>query len=305
MRAPPRRESTIHHPRSTIRLFLVGGMLLALLAVVAVAAPWLAPRDPLQTSLPDALLPPSARDLLGTDQLGRDVLSRLLYGARISLLIGFLAVGISVIVGSLVGVVAGFYGGWVDAALMRLVDTLLSIPTIFLLLAVIAMDPAERLLGLGGLPLLGGAVRGLFTVIDPHITILMAVIGLMSWMGVARLVRAEILSLKEREFVLAARVLGASPWRLMAVHLLPNAMGPVLVNATLGVGGAILTESVLSYLGLGVQPPTPSWGNILNEGRIALGVAWWLTLSPGLCIFLTVLAFNLVGEGLRERLARR
>lgn len=287
------------------RLALSGAILLALLALAALTAPWLAPHDPFQVYLPDALLPPSSLYPLGTDQLGRDVLSRLLYGARISLTIGFIAVGIAVLVGSFVGALAGFYGGWLDAALMRLVDTLLSIPTIFLLLAVIAMDPGERLLALKELPVIGGVLGALFRAVDPQIIILMAVIGLMSWMGVARLVRAEILSLKEREFVLAAKVLGASPWRLITVHLLPNALGPVLVSATLGVGGAILTESVLSYLGLGVQPPTPSWGNILNEGRVALGVAWWLTVSPGICILVTVLAFNLLGEGLRERLYRR
>ncbi len=287
------------------RLALAGGLILAVLAVVAVCAPWLAPHDPLQVSLPNALLPPSATYPLGTDTLGRDVLSRLIYGTRISLVIGLVAVGIAVLVGSAVGALAGFYGGWLDALLMRLVDTLLSIPTIFLLLAVIAMDPSERLLQLVRLPLVGGLVSVLLKVVDPQILVLMAVIGLMSWMGVARLVRAEILSLKEREFVLAARVLGASSWRLITTHLLPNAMAPVLVSATLGVGGAILTESVLSYLGLGVQPPTPSWGNILNEGRIALGVAWWLTLAPGLCILVTVLAFNLLGEGIRERLLRR
>jgi len=272
------------------------------LVIVAIAAPWLVPHDPLRITLSDALLPPSATYPLGTDQLGRDVLSRLLYGTRISLVIGIIAVGIAVIVGTSVGAIAGFYGGWIDAVLMRLVDTLLSIPTIFLLLAVIAMDPSERLLQLAPhLPLLGH----LLTLVDPQIVILMMVIGLMSWMGVARLVRAEILSLKEREFVLAARVLGASSMRLITTHLVPNAMGPVLVSATLGVGGAILTESVLSYLGLGVQPPTPSWGNMLNEGRIALGVAWWLTIPPGLCIFVTVLAFNLLGEGIRDRISRR
>ncbi|MDP3702961.1 MAG: ABC transporter permease [Candidatus Omnitrophota bacterium] len=287
------------------RLALVGGIILLLLAMVALAAPWLAPHDPLHVNLPNALLPPSAGYPLGTDQLGRDVLSRLIYGTRISLLIGLIAVGIAVLMGTVVGALAGFYGGWVDAVLMRLVDTLLAIPTIFLLLSVIAMDPAERLLQLNTVPVLGGVIAGLFRLVDPHIVVLMAVIGAMSWMGVARLIRAEILSLKEREFVLAARVLGASPLRVMTKHLIPNAMGPVLVSATLGVGGAILTESVLSYLGLGVQPPTPSWGNILNEGRVALGVAWWLTLSPGLCILVTVLAFNLLGEGIREWVNRR
>ena len=287
------------------RLALAGGIILLILAVIAVGAPWLAPHDPLHVNLPDALLAPSTAYPLGTDQLGRDVLSRLIYGTRISLLIGFIAVGIAVFLGTVVGALAGFYGGWVDAVLMRLVDTLLAIPTIFLLLSVIAMDPAERLLQLGTVPVIGGLIAGLFKAVDPHIVMLMAVIGAMSWMGVARLVRAEILSLKEREFVLAARVLGASSLRVMTKHLIPNAMGPVLVSATLGVGGAILTESVLSYLGLGVQPPTPSWGNILNEGRVALGVAWWLTLSPGLCILITVLAFNLLGEGIRDAAARR
>jgi len=262
------------------KLALSGGIVLLVLAVVAIAAPWVAPYDPLAVNLTDALLGPSAAHPLGTDQLGRDVLSRLIYGTRISLVIGFIAVGIAVLVGTAVGAIAGYYGGWLDALLMRLVDTLLSIPTVFLLLAIIG-------------------------IIGPSIQLIMVVIGLTSWMGVARLVRAELLSLKEREFVLAARVLGASSWRLITKHLLPNAMAPVLVSATLGVGGAILTESVLSYLGLGVQPPTPSWGNILNEGRVALGVAWWLTLAPGVCILVTVLAFNLLGEGIRERLMRR
>ncbi len=262
------------------RLALAGGLVLVVLSILAIAAPVLAPDDPLRVSLPDALLPPSAAHPLGTDQLGRDVASRLIYGARISLLIGCLAVGVAVTIGTGVGLVAGFYGGWVDAALMRFVDTMLSFPSIFLLLAIIA-------------------------ILQPSIYVIMVVIGSTSWMGVARLVRAEILSVKEREFVLAARALGASPLRLMFVHLLPNALGPVLVAATLGVGNAILTESALSFLGLGVQPPTPSWGNILNEGRIALGVAWWLTVSPGLCILITVLAFNLLGEGIRELVGRR
>lgn len=261
------------------RLAMAGLVVLSLLAVVAVTAPWIAPHDPLLVKVPDALLPPSAAHWLGTDQLGRDVLSRLIYGTRISLIIGFIAVGIASVIGIGVGALAGYYGGWTDAVLMRLVDTMLSIPTIFLLLAIIA-------------------------IVGPSIHVIMVVIGLTSWMGVARLIRAEILSLKEREFVLAARVIGASSWRILGRHLIPNAVGPVLVSATLGVGSAILTESVLSYLGLGVQPPTPSWGNILNEGRIAIGVAWWLTVSPGLAILITVLAFNLLGEGLRERISR-
>jgi len=281
-----------------------GLLVITALAVVAVAAPWLSPHDPLAVNLPEALLPPSPRHWLGTDQLGRDVLSRLIWGSRISLSIGFIAVGVAVSVGTVVGALAGYFGGWFDSVLMRLVDTLLSIPTIFLLLAIIAVDPAERLLVFTTYPVIGPFTTLLFQWIDPRLVVLMAAIGLMSWMGVARLIRAEVLSLKTREFVLAAYCLGASQWRIITKHILPNAIGPVLVSATLGVGGAILTESVLSYLGLGVQPPTPSWGNILNEGRVALGVAWWLTLSPGLCILVTVLAFNLAGEGIRERLLR-
>ena len=257
-----------------------GGLILLLLGVIAIAAPWIAPYNPLAINLPEALLPPSQIHWLGTDQLGRDVLSRLIYGTRISLLIGFIAMGVAVIIGITIGSLAGFYGGRIDTILMRFVDTMLAFPNIFLLLAVIA-------------------------ILEPSIYNIMIVIGLTSWMGVARLVRAEILSLKEREFVLAARALGASRWRQITKHLLPNAMAPVLVAATLGVGGAILTESALSFLGLGVQPPTPSWGNILNEGRVALGIAWWLTLAPGLAILVTVLSFYLLGEGIRDAIARR
>jgi len=262
------------------RFALAGTIVLLLLGIIAVGAPWIAPYDPLEIRLLDALLPPSFAHWMGTDQLGRDVLSRLMYGARISLLIGFIAVGIAVVIGTTIGALAGYYGGRVDGALMRFVDTMLCFPDIFLLLAVIA-------------------------ILGPSIYNIMVIVGLTSWMGVARLVRAELLSLREREFVLAARVLGASTWRLITRHLLPNAMAPVMVAATLGVGGAILTESALSFLGLGVQPPTPSWGNILNEGRIALGVAWWLTVWPGLAILVTVLSFYLVGEGIRDAIARR
>ena len=254
-------------------------ILIGLLVIIAVCAPWISPHDPLHVSLPEALLSPSAHHWLGTDQLGRDVASRLMLGARISLSVGVIAVSIAIIIGSAIGACAGLYGGWVDAVLMRCVDTMLAIPTIFLLLAIIAL-------------------------VGPSIELIMVIIGLTSWMGVARLVRADVLTLKEREFVLAAKALGASSWRLITVHLLPNAIGPVLVSATLGVGGAILTESALSFLGLGVQPPTPSWGNMLNEGRMALGVAWWLTICPGMCILLTVLACNIIGEAIRERVMR-
>jgi peptide/nickel transport system permease protein len=208
------------------------------------------------------------------------VLSRIIYGARISLLVGFVAVGIATLIGMLVGALAGFYGGLVDAVLMRLVDLMLCFPTLFLILAVIA-------------------------VLGPSIWNIMVVIGVTGWMGVARLVRAEFLSLKEREFIMAAQALGASDVRLIWRHLLPNALTPVMVSATLGVAGAILTESALSFLGLGVQAPTPSWGNILTMGKDNIEIAWWLSVFPGLAILVTVMSYNLLGEGIREAIDPR
>jgi peptide/nickel transport system permease protein len=194
--------------------------------------------------------------------------------------VGFVAVGLATLIGLIIGAVAGFYGGWVDQILMRLVDLMLCFPTFFLILAVIAL-------------------------LEPSIWNIMVVIGLTNWMGVARLVRAEFLSLKEREFVVAARALGASDARLIVRHLLPNALAPVMVSATLGVAGAILTESALSFLGLGVQPPTPSWGNILTAGKDNIEIAWWLSLFPGLAILVTVMSYNLLGEGIREAIDPR
>jgi peptide/nickel transport system permease protein len=203
------------------------------------------------------------------------VLSRVIYGARISLSVGLVAVSLYVAIGVGIGAVAGYYGGWVDLVLMRFVDIMLCIPTLFLILMVIAF-------------------------VGPSIFNVMIVIGLTSWMGVARLVRGEILSLKERDFVTAARVIGMKDARIIFTQLLPNALGPVLVVATLGVGSTILTESALSFLGLGVQPPTASWGNMLTEGKEHLTDAWWLVTFPGLAIFVTVLGYNLLGQGLRD-----
>jgi peptide/nickel transport system permease protein len=261
------------------RMALAGGMIVALMFLLALLATVL-PGDPAAINVKQALLPPSSAHLFGTDDLGRDVFLRMLYGARISLLVGFVAVGISTLLGILVGALAGFYGGWVDALVMRFVDIMLCFPTFFLILAVIAF-------------------------LDPSIWNIMIVIGVTSWMGVARLVRAEFLSLREREFVLAARALGASDLRLMTRHMLPNALSPVLVSATLGIAGAILTESALSFLGIGVQPPTPSWGNMLIAGKQTLGYAWWLSVFPGLAILITVLGYNLLGEGVRDALDPR
>ncbi|RUM89663.1 MAG: peptide ABC transporter permease, partial [Thermodesulfatator sp.] len=207
-------------------------------------------------------------------------LSRLIYGSRISLLVGFVAVGIATAVGTVLGALAGFYGRWVDTLVMRFVDIMLCFPSIFLIMAVIAF-------------------------LEPSIWNIMAVIGLTGWMGVARLVRAEFLSLRKRDFVLAARISGASNMRIVFNEILPNAIAPIIVSATLGVGGAILTESALSFLGIGVQPPTPSWGNMLTEGKDNLEIAWWLSVYPGLAILITVLGYNLLGEGLRDALDPR
>jgi len=262
------------------RLAVSGLILILLLFGVALLAPWIAPYDPARIDVENILASPNLQHWMGTDESGRDVLSRMIYGARVSILVGFVAVGIATAIGVLVGAAAGYYGGRVDALLMRLVDIMLCFPTFFLILAVIA-------------------------VLEPSLTNIMVVIGVTSWMGVARLVRAEFLSLKEQEFVQAARAFGASDLRIIFRHLLPNAMAPVLIAATFGVAGAILTESALSFFGLGVQPPTPSWGNILSSGYKYIDFAHWLSIYPGLAILITALAYNLLGEGLRDALDPR
>ncbi len=257
------------------RLAAAGGVVILLFFVVSAAPHLFTSQNPDRIDVLRILQAPSAAHPLGTDELGRDVLARMIYGARVSLKVGFVAVGIYTIIGLLVGLFAGYYGGWVDAALMRIVDIMLCFPTFFLILAVI-------------------------TFLSPSIYTIMAVIGLTGWMGVSRLVRAEVLSLKERDFVAAARAQGAGDARIVLRHILPNALAPVLVAATLGVAGAILVESSLSFLGIGVQPPTPSWGNILTAGKDNIEFAWWLSVYPGLAIFFTVLGYNLLGEGIRD-----
>lgn len=261
------------------RMALAGAGIVCVMFALAMLAPVLG-RDPGAIDIAARLQAPGADYLLGTDDLGRDVLTRILYGARISLLVGFVAVGIATLIGILLGALAGYYGGWIDSVIMRFVDVMLCFPSFFLILAVIAF-------------------------LEPSIWNIMIIIGLTGWMGVARLVRAEFLSLRERDFVQAARALGASDGRVIFRHILPNALSPVLVSATLGVAGAILTESALSFLGIGVQPPTPSWGNMLIAGKQTLGTAWWLSAFPGLAILLTVLGYNLLGEGIRDALDPR
>jgi peptide/nickel transport system permease protein len=262
------------------RLAMAGAVVVAGLFVVAALAPAIATHDPHAIDVEAILLPPGPDHLFGTDELGRDVFSRMIYGSRVSLEVGFVAAGLATLVGVLLGAAAGYYGGWVESAIMRFTDMMLCFPTFFLILAVIAL-------------------------LEPDILNIMAVIGLTSWMGVARLVRAEFLSLKRREYVLAARSLGASDARIIFRHILPNSLAPVLVALTLGVAGAILTESGLSFLGLGVQPPMASWGNILNQGKANIEIAWWLSLFPGLAILVTVLGYNLLGEGIRDALDPR
>ncbi len=236
----------------------------------------LVPYAPYETAPRQRLLPPSSAHWLGTTEVGGDVLARMIHGARVSLMVGLIAVGLSVMIGIALGALAGYVGGWVDTAVTRLIEVMLSFPELYLLLAILA------------------AVK------KPSIVYIMLVLGFTRWTGIARLLRGEVIKLREREFVLAARLLGASGMRVFVRHIFPNAMAPVLVAATFGVANAILLESSLSFLGLGVQPPTPSWGEMLDQGRRYVSFAWWLVVFPGLMIFLTVTAYNLLGEGLRD-----
>lgn len=254
---------------------LFGILIILALAVLAAASGYLSPYDPAGQNLVHRLEPPSSQHLLGTDDLGRDILSRMLSGIRVSLTVGFSAVGIMALIGTMLGIISGYFGGKTDVIIMRFVDIMLCFPTFFLIILVIAF-------------------------LEPNIYNVMIVIGLTSWPGLTRLVRAEVLSLREREFIQAADLLGLTHARIFFVHILPNVISPILVAATLGVGDAILTESGLSFLGLGIQPPASSWGQMLSAGKDYIYFAWWLSLFPGLAILMTVMAFNLLGEGLRD-----
>ncbi|MEX2465843.1 MAG: ABC transporter permease [Gemmatimonadota bacterium] len=264
------------------RTAVAGSIVIAGLYATALVTPLITPYDPVVQGslLTERLVGLSGAHPLGTDQFARDVLSRLLYGARISLSIGFLAVAISVTIGTTLGAVAGFLGGLVDTVIMRFVDMVISFPRLILLITIIAL-------------------------FEPSIFLITAVLGLTLWPSTARIVRGEVLSLKEREFVQAAVALGYSRPRIIFRHLIPNALAPVIVAATLGIGNTIVLEAGLSFLGLGVQPPTPSWGTMVDGGRGHLLDAWWLSTFPGLAIVFTVLSFNLVGDGLRDALDPR
>lgn len=267
------------------RAAMVGTFLLIVLIFMALAAPILTPHDPHYANIRAREQPPGAEHRLGTDGIGRDVMSRILWGGRMSLMVGVVSMAIALTLGILFGALAGYYGGWIDNIIMRFVDIILSFPTLVLLIVVASMLPAEI----------------------PSIYGTMTVIGGLSWPGVARLVRAEFLSIREREYVEAARAAGINTSRTIFRHMLPGAMAPIVVAATLGVAGAILSEASLSFLGLGVQPPIPSWGNMLSEGlswRVLSG-KWWLWIPPGVMIFISVMSINLVGDGLRDALDPR
>ncbi len=276
------------------KLAIAGLVVLVLMVSGAIFAGQLAPFDPNaidNVHWQGTPLPPCFQDAsqcgghpLGTDEVGRDLLSRLLFGARISLMVGLFAVLMEVVIGTTLGAISGYYGGWIDWAIMRVTDVFLSIPLLPLLLvltAIVAASSSKAALNFG---------------------VIVLIIGALSWMSVARLVRASFLSLREREFAEAARAVGNNDGRIIFRHLLPNAVAPIVVQATLDVAGVIVLESTLSFLGLGIQPPTASWGNMLSNAQANLQTAWWAAVFPGLCILATVLSINYIGDGLRDAL---
>ena len=259
------------------RLAVAGGALLALFLLIAAVAPWIAPHDPLAQDLYGRLSPPSAKNWFGTDDFGRDILSRVLHGSRVSLRVGVAAVAIALVVGTVIGLMAGYWGGLLDNVLMRLMDLMLAFPSILLAIVVVA-------------------------VLGPSLNNAMLAVGIVSIPQYARLVRASVLSIREQDYVTAARALGARDARIILAAILPNCVAPLTVQSTLGLAGAILDAAGLSFLGLGAQPPTPEWGAMLSGGRDFILSAPWVLTFPGLAILLTVLAFNLLGDGLRDAL---
>jgi peptide/nickel transport system permease protein len=274
-----RRSATFWSRFRRHRLAVLGSALLLLLVISALAAPLIAQQDPYRVDLRAYRMAPTAAHPLGTDSSGRDVLSRTLYAGRISLSVGLVAVSLYVAIGVILGALSGFYGGWVDTAIMRLADMVLAFPSLIIIITVVAL-------------------------IGPSVYNVMLVIGCLGWPPIARLVRGNVLSLRERDFVVAARASGASNGRIVGRYLMPNALAPVIVAASFGMAQAIILEAGLSFLGLGVQPPTPSWGNMLTDAQsfTVLEQMPWLWLPPGAMIALAVLAINFVGDGLRDAL---
>jgi len=283
------------------RLAVAGMGMLATLAIVCVLLPPVLPSDWSQAVLTARFSPPSLAHPLGTDDLGRDVLYRILAGGRVSLLVGLVGALAGPLLGTAVGALAGLKGGAIDALLMRLADAFLGLPLLPLMILLSATDPTARVLDF----LAARGFLGLKGFIDPSLANILLLVVIFGWMTTARLVRASFLVLKEMEFVLAARVLGASELRIAVVHMIPNAMAPILVAATLTVGRVILYESSLSFLGLGIQPPVPSWGNMLTSAQESLWKAPWLAIAPGAFILATVISVNFVGDGLRDALDPR
>ncbi|MBV6393234.1 MAG: Glutathione transport system permease protein GsiD [Anaerolineales bacterium] len=270
------------------RMALLGGIVTLIMVLLVTLAPFIA-QDPMNQDLLNRFKPPSAQHWMGTDDLGRDMFARVLYGGRISLSVGLLAMGVSIGLGSLIGLTSGYHGGWVDAILMRITEIFMSIPSLFIL---IALGMFLRTLDLPFLK------PGSFLPIS-------LVIGALSWMGTARIVRAAALELREREFIQASRALGSSDARILFLGILPNIASPIIVSATLGLAGAIISESGLSYLGFGVQLPTPTWGNMLSNTQSQMTTAPWTAIFPGLMIFIVVIAINYLGDGLRDALDPR
>ncbi|MBI3636961.1 MAG: ABC transporter permease [Candidatus Rokubacteria bacterium] len=274
----PRRRG-----RRAARLALLGGVFIVALSFMAAAAPWLAPQDPVRQSLRGRLAAPTREGAdgrahwLGTDHLGRDVLSRVIYGSRVSLVIGFAAVIVGGVMGSALGLLAGFRAGWIDTTIMTIADAQLAFP--FVLLAI-----------------------GIIAVLGPSFPTLIVVIGLSGWVGYARILRSQVLVLRSREFVDAILALGGSTWRIVLRHILPNVMPSIVVIATLELARAIVLEATLSFLGLGIQPPTPSWGGMIQEGREYLDSAWWISTAPGLVLMLASLVVSRTGDWLRDLL---
>jgi peptide/nickel transport system permease protein len=277
--AGPTRRVWIRFRRNTVGMIAAAVVaLFFLIAIITGICAWSGvyfPHDPNATNLALKLKPPTLEHWLGTDNLGRDVFSRMLNGSYISLTVGFIAVAVSLLIGVTAGAVSGYLGGWVDNVMMRIVDAILCFPTFFLILTAVAL-------------------------LGPNILNIIAVIGLVSWTGTARLVRAEFLTLRESEYVRAARTLGQRSLLIIFRHILPNAAAPIIVTAVLGIPEAILTEASLSFLGFGVQPPQATWGNIISDGKTYLLDAWWLIVFPGLAIFVAALSFYLAGDALRQ-----
>jgi ABC-type dipeptide/oligopeptide/nickel transport system permease subunit len=262
------------------KLALLGLGIVIFFVIVAILAPYITPYPWNEVDLSRALQPPSWKHLLGTDEFGRDIFSRIIYGTRVSLQFAFFAQLISISIGTILGLISGFYGGWVDDLIMRIVEILFAFPFLLFVIAVVST--------------LGPGIQNLYLAV-----------ALIGWAGVSRIIRGQVLSLRERDFVAGAIAIGASTWRILFRHILPNALSPIIIEATLGMGGMIMLEAGLSFLGLGVQAPTPSWGSMVQAGLAYLRSCWWYPIAPGVVIMIVVFGFNLLGDGLRDALDPR